>query len=87
MSGLVAVGGPAWSVSGGFDFTGLLWVAAAILVTRFVLELPLTIPTVSLSLIAATLWWAAVERWGLLVPVAMLSLGLWLLSRALPEDR
>jgi hypothetical protein len=78
------VGGLAPSLSRGFDFIGLVWLVGALLVTRFVLKLPLTIPSVTVSLITATLWWAAVQRWGLVPPSALLVLGLWTLSRVLP---
>jgi hypothetical protein len=34
-----------------------------------------------------TLWWAAVQRWGLIPPAAMLTTGLWLLSMVLAARR
>lgn len=80
----MAWGVPVTPVSSEYDFVGLVWVVGALLVTRFVLDLPLTVPNITVSLIVATLWWAAVGRWGLVPPSAMLVVGLWLLSRLLP---
>jgi hypothetical protein len=87
VDGFVAVGGAAPSASEGLDFLVLLWAVCALLVTRFVLKLPLTIPSVTVSLIVVTLWWAAVQRWGLIPPAAMLTTGLWLLSMVLAARR
>jgi hypothetical protein len=49
-------------------------------VTRLVLRIPLSVPSVTVSLIVATLWWAAVGRWGAYLPTALLLLSLWVLS-------
>jgi hypothetical protein len=87
VDGFLAVGGLAPSSSRGFDLIGLVWLVGALLVTRFALKLPLTIPSVTVSLISATLWWAAVQRWGLILPSAVLLFGLWTLSRVLPAAR
>jgi hypothetical protein len=87
MGGLVGVGHPAPSVSGGFDLLILVWAVAALLTARFVLGLRLTIPIVATSLITATLWWGAVQTWGLLRPTALLGSGVWALSRVLVVQR
>jgi hypothetical protein len=87
MGGVLGVGHPAPSVSGGIDLLILVWAVVALLTARFVLSLRLTIPIVATSLITATLWWGAVQTWGLLRPTALLGLGVWAVSRVLVVRR
>jgi carbon starvation protein CstA len=61
-------------------------VVAALLVTRFGLRLPLTVPSVALAVLAATLLVPAWDRWGALtlLPMAFVT---WVVALARSAKR
>lgn len=57
-----------WAHAGPADFTPVLAVAAAVLVVRFLLGLPLTVLTLTMAVLGGTMWAAAIAQWGFSAP-------------------
>ncbi len=76
-----------WAHAGPADFTPLLAILAAVLVTRFVIGFRLTMMTSFAAVACGAAWAAALPRWGFTVPtlgaiLAVSALRLWAGTRS-----